>query len=299
MRAGHVRGFTIILYTEQLTSVCLSETYCSVEYPRQLERSSRPGKKQTPAEEEARNPNKMMGDEIAMARSVLEINMEDIEQEGEDSVIKHAEELTGLKASDVQRDARCFAGALLMAAADEAHPANEPSKEEKDLLRSALCDDAFGALVPGKKQTPAEEEARNPNKMMGDELFLVSAPPRAAAPTSVTATSAAVDSMIICPSPEDSVGAADSPTDSRAGDKNGASPTSITAVSAPLRAAAPTSVTATTTAVDSVIICPSPEDSAGAADFPTKHFERTWSRKEYQTRGSLHVRVLCLMCFKT
>jgi len=24
MRAGHVRGFTIILYTEQLTSVCLS-----------------------------------------------------------------------------------------------------------------------------------------------------------------------------------------------------------------------------------------------------------------------------------
>jgi hypothetical protein len=184
----------------------------------------------------------MMGDEIAMARSVLEINMEDIEQEGEDSVIKHAEELTGLKASDVQRDARCFAGALLMAAADEAHPANESSKEEKDLLRSALCDDAFGALVPGKKQTPAEEEARNPNKMMGDELFLVSAPPRAAAPTSVTAT---------------------------------------------------------TTAVDSVIICPSPEDSAGAADFPTKHFERTWSRKEYQTRGSLHVRVLCLMCFKT
>ena len=112
----------------------------------------------------------MMGDEIAMARSVLEINMEDIEQEGEDSVIKHAEELTGLKASDVQRDARCFAGALLMAAADEAHPANEPSKEEKDLLRSALCDDAFGALVPGKKQTPAEEEARNPNKMLGDEL---------------------------------------------------------------------------------------------------------------------------------
>jgi hypothetical protein len=66
-----------------------------------------------------------------------------------------------------------------------------------------------------------------------------------------------------------------------------------------LSAPAPTSVTATTAAVDSMIICPSPEDSVGAADFPTKHFERTWSRKEYQTRGSLHVRVLCMMCFKT
>ena len=110
------------------------------------------------------------GVKIAMARSVREINMENIEQEGEDSVIKYAEERTGLKASDVKRDARCFAGALLMAAADEAHTANEPSKEEKDLFRSALCDDAFGSLVPGKKQTPAEEEARNPNKMMGDEL---------------------------------------------------------------------------------------------------------------------------------